>query len=273
MTKGKIRQFFVKNLPSYTTGRKVKVPMWKIVRAILYKLKTGIQWKHLPMKELFGNCKYSWESVYYHFNKWSKQGAWEKCYLKLLSENRRKLDMSIVNLDGTHTPAKRGGEAVGYQGMKKLKTTNLLILCDKQGVPLSWSQPISAEHNDAFELTEKVEKMFNKMEANNLPIEGIVLNADAGFDIKTFRDLCIEKDILHNIDFNKRNRKQEDKKDDYVFDNELYKNRFCVEQLNAWVDGFKSLIIRYETSTTNWLSLHALAFCVIFLRKLTYFNL
>lgn len=146
----------------YDTGRKVKVPMWKIVRAILYKLKMGIQWKHITMKEFFGNCKYSWESVYYHFNKWSKQGDWEKGYLNLLSGNRSKLDMSVVNLDGTHTPAKRGGQAVGYQGRKKQKTTNLLFLCDKQGVPLSWSQSIGGEHMTLLSLEKKQSKCLIK---------------------------------------------------------------------------------------------------------------
>lgn len=34
--------------------------------------------------------------------------------------------MSVVNLDGTHTPAIRGGEAVEYQGRKKCKTSNML---------------------------------------------------------------------------------------------------------------------------------------------------
>lgn len=272
MTKGKIRQFFVKFLPEYTTGRRVKVPTWKIVKAILYKLKTGIQWKYLPMKELFGNCKYSWESVYYHFNKWSKTGVWEDCYQKLLAEYKHELNMSVVNLDGSHTPAKRGGVAVGYQGRKKQKTTNILIISDDNGVPVGWTGPISGEHNDAYNLTEEAEIMFKKMEENSLPIKGLVLNADAGFDVASFKQLCEDHDILYNIDQNKRNTKKEADSESYIFDNELYKHRFCVEQLNAWVDGFKSLIIRYETSIESWMSLHALAFGVIFIRKFCDFN-
>ena len=59
------------------------------------------------------------------------------------------LDMSSINLDGSHTPAKRGGEGVGYQGWKKCKTTNMLILTDNQGIPIGWSAPISGEHNDS----------------------------------------------------------------------------------------------------------------------------
>jgi len=121
MRKGEFSKFFVSYLPIQKTGRKLSVGLWRIVKAILYKLKTGIQWKHLPMRQFFGFTRYSWQSVYYHFNKWSQSGVWQQCYMNLLKSYRRKLDMSVVNLDGTHTPAKRGGEAVGYQGRKKTK--------------------------------------------------------------------------------------------------------------------------------------------------------
>lgn len=66
--------------------------------------------------------------------------------------------MSLVNLEGTHTPAKKGGEALGYQGRKKCKTINMLILTDCQGVPVGWSRPISGDYNDSFELRKKLVK-------------------------------------------------------------------------------------------------------------------
>ncbi|NAW49883.1 IS5/IS1182 family transposase, partial [Elizabethkingia argentiflava] len=37
----------------------------------------------------------------------------------LLILNKRKLDMSSVQLDGSHTPSRMGGEKLGYQGRKK----------------------------------------------------------------------------------------------------------------------------------------------------------
>ena len=33
---------------------------------------------------------------------------------------------------------------------------------------------------------------------------------------------------------------------DVCFDEELYKNRFKIEQTNGWLDGYKGLIMRYE---------------------------
>ena len=33
---------------------------------------------------------------------------------------------------------------------------------------------------------------------------------------------------------------------DVYFDEELYKNRFKIEQANGWLNGYKDLIMRYE---------------------------
>ena len=68
--------------------------------------------------------------------------------------------MSSIQLDGTHTPAKRGGSAVGYQGRKKSKTSNMLIITDSQGIPLACSNPNAGNHNDAHYLVKTVDKMM-----------------------------------------------------------------------------------------------------------------
>ena len=190
------------------------------------------------------------------------------------------MDLSSVNFDGSHTPVKRGGQEVGYQGRKKAQTTNLLILTDvffvvDQGVPIGWSEPINGQHHDSYELVEKASKIFAsyQMETVDLPCDGLFLNADSGFDVAKFKELCFVKDIIFNIDKNKRRGKSNDEDTPYVFDNQLYKRRFVVEQLNAWVDGFKTLVLRYETTTVNWMSFHYLAFAIIFLRKFRTVNI
>jgi hypothetical protein len=43
-----------------------------------------------------------------------------------LAAIRHLLDVSELNLDGSHTIAKKGGESVAYQGRKKAKTSNNL---------------------------------------------------------------------------------------------------------------------------------------------------
>jgi len=241
----------------------VKVKEHQVIEAILYRLKTGCQWRELPMKQFF-RVKYKWQSVYYHYQKWCKDNSWQNLWTIVLSKHKDLLDMSSIQLDGTHTPTKRGGEAVDYQGRKKCKTSNMLIITDSQGIPLTCSDAISGNHNDAYELKENIQQMFQSIEASDIAIEGLFLNADSGFDSKEFREYCISKDIIGNVALNPRNGSNED----YLFDELLYKCRFVIERTNAWMDAFKALLIRFETNKIHWKALNLLAFSVILLRQL-----
>lgn len=50
----------VKHIPKNKRGFKPKVATLSIVNAILYKLKTGLQWYMLPVKSLIAESDYSW---------------------------------------------------------------------------------------------------------------------------------------------------------------------------------------------------------------------
>lgn len=173
--------------------------------------------------------------------------------------------MSSVQFDGSHTPAKRGGEDVDYQGRKKCETTNMLFLCDMQGIPLTASDPVAGNHHDLYEIKKALTKMVADLELAGISTNGLFLNADAGFDCAAFRELCGLFGIFANVDINKRNAKEPDY--DHLLDEELYKERFAIERTNAWLDAFKTILTRFETTSRNWLSLHYIAFSMILLRK------
>ena len=165
--------------------------------------------------------------------------------------------MSSVKLDGSHTPAKRGGLAVGYQGRKKCKTTNALFLTDKQGIPLAMSEPVSGNYNDIFDIENSFQKIIDDLKLAEISTQGLFMNADAGFDSAKLRHLCFVNDILPNIDINKRNSNSIDY--EYFVDELLYKERFSVERTNAWLDAFKAILTRFETRKDTWTALHYLA--------------
>ena len=264
------KKFITKNLLPHLSqtnlGRKPKVPLWRIVKMIIYRLKSGCQWRELPIAAFCSRILINWNSVYYHFNKWSKDNSWKRMWTKLLSIEKSKLNMSSVQLDGSHTPAKRGGEAVAYR-RKKSKTTNALFLTDKQGIPLAMSEPIDGNHNDLFDIEFFFTKMIDDLEQSQIQTNGLFLNADAGFDSEGFRKICSSKGIIANIDFNKRNSKNLDNQP--LLDDLLYKERFSVERTNAWIDAFKALLVRFETKARTWISLHHLAFSLILIRVQT----
>ncbi len=53
------KKFITKNLLPYLSqthlGRRLKVPLWRIVKAIIYRLKSGCQWREIPISALYTN--------------------------------------------------------------------------------------------------------------------------------------------------------------------------------------------------------------------------
>ena len=120
-------------------GFKSNFDLATIFLLILKRLKTGVQWRELPIEVYFEKGEISWQNVYYYFNKWSKDG--------------------------------------------------------------SFQHPRNGEQPDVY------------------------------------------------------------------FDEELYKNRFKIEQANGWLDGYKGLIMRYEYLDVTWIGMLLLGFISKFLKK------
>jgi hypothetical protein len=100
------------------------------------------------------------------------------------------LDLSSINLDGTQTLAKKGGESVAYQGRKKGKTSNILPITDANGYIIASTGIVTGNHNDAYELKSHLQTVFKDMKQLGLDFQGAYLNADGIFDTKEARKTC-----------------------------------------------------------------------------------
>ncbi|TAH17838.1 MAG: hypothetical protein EAZ08_12905 [Cytophagales bacterium] len=78
----------------------------------------------LCYSSFFKKGEYTWQSVYYHFNNWCKDGSLQKVWVALLAKYKHKLDLSPIQLGSSHSLSKRGGQEVGYQGRKKGKPSS-----------------------------------------------------------------------------------------------------------------------------------------------------
>lgn len=272
MDKAMIETWILPHLTVGTRGFDTTVPLVEIVSCIFHRLKTGCQWRELPTKQFFTDRVLCWNSVFYYYNKWSKANCWRTIWVNLLTKNRQFLDLSSVEFDGSHTPAKNGGDAVGYQGRKACKTTNALFLSDNHGVMLAMSTPQEGQHHDLFQIQTLFDEICSLLKEAGLDLKGLFLNADPGFDSAEFKAACEQEEIIANVKANPRNWAHIEQSvyetGTHVFDRQLYADRSVIEHANAWIDGFKALLVRFEFSLINWMSLHFIAFSVIFLRKI-----
>ena len=265
ISKSMIEKWIVPYLSIGKRGAKAAVAISAIVRAILHRLKTGVQWRFLPLKAFFDAGAITWNGVYYHYSKWVRDGSFQKAWTAILKAHKALLDLSSMQLDGSHTLAKGGGENMGYQGRKAAKTTNALFFVDKNGQPVAMATPQRGNQHDLYEIKTLFEQMCQSLEDADITVKGIFLNADAGFDAEELRALCGEKEIEANIADNPRNGTLSQTYQH--FDEELYKERYVIERTNAWLDSFKTLLIRFEKNINSWMAQHFMAFSVLLLRK------
>lgn len=69
LDKDTIEMEIVPYIPTAQGGFPPTAPTVEIINAILYKLKTGAQWRLLPVNALFSTVVLSWQTVYYHYQK------------------------------------------------------------------------------------------------------------------------------------------------------------------------------------------------------------
>lgn len=96
------------HIPKNKRGFTSKFEPGMIIRCILHKLKTGCQWSRLFIDIEGFKPIFSYQTVYYYFNKWSKLGIFEEVFREVRKEEKGQLKLEILNLDGTQSLSKKG---------------------------------------------------------------------------------------------------------------------------------------------------------------------
>jgi transposase len=137
---------------------------------------------------------------------------------------------------------------------------------DKNGAIIATTGILAGQHNDSFELEQKLKNIFKDMQRCGLDYIGAFFNADSSFDTRAARKLLWNRGVIPNIPENKRNRKRVKRGRKRHFNPEVYTRRFVSERTFAWIDKFKTLLIRFERKAAYCLGFHHIAFALINLR-------
>jgi len=106
----------------------------EVVNAILYRTRTGCQWRYLP------HDFPDWQSVYHYFQLWTKDGTWKRLHDELRRAVRvkagRNPEPTAAILDSQSV--KSAGEALerGYDAGKKVTGRKRHLLVDTLGLIL-----------------------------------------------------------------------------------------------------------------------------------------
>ncbi|MDO4880430.1 MAG: IS5 family transposase [Capnocytophaga sp.] len=257
---------FLPLIPKNKRGFASKFNMFDIFRCIVHKLKTGCQWNRLFVELECVRYPFSYQSVYYFYKKWCKEEIFKLFFQNLLIEKRPLLDTEKLNLDGTHSLVKKAAQSADYQHRKKGRTSNVLILTDGNGRPIALGDIMSGNHNDLYDIVPQFSKIMTQLRECNLCVENSYLIANKGFDSKKLRRAIMRRKLFPNIKENKRNRKGNKRGRKRFFQEKVYKERYVNERCFAWLDSFKTLLIRFDFLDFHWLNWHYLSFALVLLK-------
>jgi len=121
---------------------------------------------------------------------------------------RDPVDTHHLDRDGSHALAKKGGEAVAYQGRKKAKPSKVLPLTAANGFILASTGSIAGHHHDAFDLKDNLRAACKFINGLGISIAGRYFNADAAFNTQAARWTCFNPKGIPTIAENKPARKK-----------------------------------------------------------------
>lgn len=115
-------------------GRPARIERKRIVDALWFVVVTGLQWRLLPREFP------AWQTVYYHFRRWSQTGTWRRIHHVLRAlvrqQTGRHKHASAGCLDSQSVKTSRAGGVRGFDNAKRIKGRKRHLLTDTQGLAL-----------------------------------------------------------------------------------------------------------------------------------------
>jgi putative transposase len=231
------------------TNRKRKVCLRGVVNGILWMTHRSVPWRELTSKGM------PWQTYYYYFRKWQKQGIWTHM-LALLRQTLRQqwgrpAEPSAVAIDSQSV--KKGplvSQETGIDGAKHINGRKRHLVVDSLGLPLVIAIS-AANHHDGqagLELLWQMEKASKRLQ---------LIRADHAYQ-GDFQQATAYYGWTLEI------TQKPPSQQGFV----PQKGRWQVERSFAWLNFFRRLAKDYEKTTQSALAFNQLAFISLILAKI-----
>jgi len=230
-------------------NRKRSHSLKEIFDAVFYVLKSGCQWRMLP------HDFPAWQTVYYYFRKWSRNGTFKKVHdcLRGMVRRRagRKESPSVCCIDSQSVKGTYRGRDRGKDGGKLVKGRKRHIVTDTQGLLLAVRVHSANRHDSkaAPEVLRMLKPEFKRLKT---------IYADGGYrgDLKNI----VKNELKCNLKITLLSDKS-------VGFKPLPK-RWVVERTFGWFESYRRLSREYEFNLLTAENMLYLAMIVLMIRRL-----
>jgi putative transposase len=236
-------------------GRPRQISYREILNAIFYVLKTGCGWRELP------HDFPKWKTVYHYFRQFRLYGLWEELneqvHKAVREQEGRADEPTAMILDCQSIKSAEGGEAIGFDGGKKVHGRKRVLLTDTLG----FARLVKVVAADTHDSHAGHQLLRTLQQRPRLLPQVRKIFADGGF-----RGNLEEwvKQILHihlNIVL-----KEEGQKGFQVLP-----KRWVIERTNAWISRQRRLARDYERIPASSEAFIYATMIRLGLRRLSYF--
>lgn len=192
--------------------------------------------------------------------------------LNLLVQSKR-LDRSLIGLDGTLIPSQEFPEQTGYSGKHCAVGTKLSLLVDRAGTPLAVSVAPGNYHDGAlgFPTLTNIFKplpILRDILPDAAKTAEPTLLANKGYDSLRFRRFVQERGFRPLIPTRSCIPPEQAVGELYAEDVTLQGKRYVVERTLAWLKGFRRLRYRVDRTAASFYAFVYLAVLVLCVRRL-----
>lgn len=259
----------VPKAPSRARGGRPRMSNRKAFEAMVYVLRTGIQWNALP-REMGASS-----TVHERFQEWEREGFFEEVWRAglLEYEEMEGIEWEWQSVDGVMTKAPLGKDATGPNPTDRAKKgTKRSMLTDGNGIPLAVVVEGSNRNDDKLLaatldgiVVARPASADEASDHHHHHHHHQHLCLDAGYDSEAVREeVQLRGYEAHIRPRDKKKRREEDESHHPG----AKARRWVVERTHSWLNRSRRLLVRWEKKTENYLAFVQLACAQLIFSKL-----